>query len=51
MVAYQIAGDLYGKAKTVLPDGLAPNGKFVVTVSHAPAQSFVNASGKVVQLP
>ena len=51
VVAYQVAGDLYGKAKTVLPDGLSPSGAFRVTVVRAPAQSFVNSSGKVVQLP
>jgi hypothetical protein len=51
VVAYQIAGDLYGKAKTVLPDGTQPQGTFAVTIAHAPAQSYVTGSGKVVQLP
>jgi hypothetical protein len=51
VVAYRVAGDLYGKAKTVLPDGLSPQGSFAVTVLRNPAQSFVNSSGKVVQLP
>lgn len=51
IVAYQIAGDLYGKAKTVLPDGTQPQGTFAVTIARAPAQSYVTASGKVVQLP
>ena len=51
VVAYQVAGDLYGKAKAVLPDGLPPRGSFAVTVFRRPAQSFVNGSGKVVQLP
>jgi hypothetical protein len=50
-VAYQVAGDLYGKAKTVLPDGLSPGGSFAVTIARTPAQSFVNSGGKVVQLP
>jgi hypothetical protein len=49
VVAYQIAGDLYGKAKAVLPDGLSPAGRFPVIVAHAPGQSFVNNAGKVVQ--
>jgi hypothetical protein len=49
VVAYQIAGDLYGKAKTILPDGVSPAGTFPVTIARAPAQSFVNNSGKIVQ--
>ena len=51
VVAYQVAGDLYGKAKAVLPDGLSPQGTFAVTIVRRPAQSFVNSAGKVVQLP
>ena len=51
LVAYQVAGDLYGKARTVLPGGVIPQGVFRVTVVRRPAQSFVNSSGKVVQLP
>jgi hypothetical protein len=51
VVAYQVAGDLYGKAKTVLPDGLSPQGSFAITVARPPAQSYVNSAGKVVQLP
>ena len=51
VVAYQVAGDLYGKARAILPDGLAPEGSFAVTVAKKPAQSFVTSSGKVVQLP
>ena len=51
VVAYQVAGDLYGKAKAVLPGGLTPQGAFAVTIARQPAQSFVNSSGKVVQLP
>lgn len=50
VVAYEVAGDLYGKAKTVLPDGMSPSGTFKVTVVRAPAQSYVNSAGKVVQL-
>jgi hypothetical protein len=49
VVAYQIAGDLYGRAKAVLPDGLSPAGTFAVRIAHAPGQSFVNNAGKVVQ--
>jgi hypothetical protein len=51
VVAYQVAGDLYGKAKTVLPGGSQPAGTFAVTIARKPAQSFVTNSGKVVQLP
>jgi hypothetical protein len=51
VVAYEVAGDLYGKARTVLPNGLSPAGTFAVTVARPPAQSFVNGAGKVVQLP
>jgi hypothetical protein len=51
LVAYQVAGDLYGKARVVLPGGVIPQGVFRVTVARAPAQSYVNSSGKVVQLP
>jgi hypothetical protein len=51
LVAYQVAGDLYGKARAVLPGGVIPQGVFRVTVVRPPAQSFVNSSGKVVQLP
>lgn len=51
VVAYQVAGDLYGKAKTVLPNGLSPQGTFRVIVTQVPAQSYVNGAGKVVQLP
>jgi hypothetical protein len=49
VVAYQVAGDLYGKAKAILPNGLSPAGSFAVTIAHAPAQSFVNGAGKIVQ--
>ena len=51
MVAYQVAGDLYGKAKTVLPGGVQPQGDFRVTITRVPAQSYVSSSGKIVQLP
>jgi hypothetical protein len=51
VVAYQVAGDLYGKARTVVSGGATPQGRFAVTVARTPAQSFVNSSGKVVQLP
>ena len=51
VVAYQVAGDLYGKAKAVLPGGSNPTGTFAVAIARQPAQSFVTSSGKVVQLP
>lgn len=47
-VAWAVSAGLYGKAKAVLSDGSPPHGTFDVTISHAPAQSYVNAGGKVV---
>ena len=35
-VKYKVAGDLQGKSKTLLLDGSAPEGAFVVTVSDRP---------------
>jgi hypothetical protein len=51
VVAWQIAGDIYGKAKAVLPNGAQPQGTFDVTIHQAPAQSYVNNNGQVVQQP
>ena len=47
-VAWEVSAGLYGKARAVLPGGGLPHGAFPVTISHAPAQSFVNSSGKIV---
>lgn len=49
VVAWEIAAGIYGKAKAVLPNGAAPQGTFAVNIAHAPAQSYVNDAGKVVQ--
>lgn len=52
-VAWQIAAGQYGKAKAVLaggssPCGSTPCGTFPVTISHKPAQSYVNDAGQIV---
>jgi len=47
-VAWAVSAGLYGKAKAVLSNGAPPHGAFKVTISHAPAQSFVNGNGKIV---
>ena len=48
-VAWEVSAGLYGKAKAVLSNGGGlPHGAFRVTISHAPAQSFVSGSGKIV---
>jgi hypothetical protein len=47
-VAWEVSAGLYGKARAVLSSGGLPHGAFRVTISHAPAQSFVNGSGKLV---
>ena len=49
VVAWEIGADIYGKAKAVLPDGTPPRGAFNVNVAQAPAQSYVNDHGQVVQ--
>lgn len=48
VVAWEVAGDLYGKAKTVLPDGSRPQGSFSVNIHQAPAESYVSDSGQIV---
>jgi hypothetical protein len=49
VVAWEIAADIYGKAKAVLPGGAVPHGTFDVNIAQAPAQSYVNNNGQVVQ--
>lgn len=49
VVAWEIAADIYGKAKAVLPSGALPHGRFNVNIAQAPAQSYVNDNGQVVQ--
>lgn len=48
VVAWEVAGDLYGKAKAELRDGSIPSGSFTVNIGHAPQQSYVNDVGKIV---
>jgi hypothetical protein len=50
VVAWEIAADIYG-TKAVLANGTAPRGTFSVNVAQAPAQSYVNDNGQVVQGP
>jgi len=54
IVAWEIAAGQYGKAKAVIsggssPCGRTPCGTLPVTISHAPAQSYVNDAGQIVQ--
>jgi hypothetical protein len=49
VVAWEIAAGIYGKAKAIGPDGSTPAGTFAVSVAKAPAQSYVNDAGQVVQ--
>ena len=51
VVAWEISASQYGKARAVLPDGSIPRGVFAVRIAQAPAQSYVNDAGQVVQLP
>jgi hypothetical protein len=46
-VAWQVSGDLYGNAKAVLGDGSIPRGTLPVTISQAPAQTYVNDAGQI----
>ena len=47
-VAWEVSGDLYGNARAVLQDGSIPRGTLPVTISHTPAQSYVNDTGQIV---
>jgi hypothetical protein len=49
VVAWEVAAGIYGKAKAVLANGSAPQGTFAVNIHRAPAQSYVNDAGQVVQ--
>jgi hypothetical protein len=56
VVAWEIAAGLNGKAKAVAAGGTSrcgpdrtPCGTFPVTIAHAPAQSYVNDAGQIVQ--
>jgi hypothetical protein len=48
VVAWQVAAGLNGKATAVLAGGGRPHGTFVVHVTRAPQQSYVNNDGQVV---
>jgi hypothetical protein len=48
VVHYRIAAGLGGKAKAQLSSGGIPQGSFRVTISRAPAQTYVTASGRIV---
>lgn len=48
VVAWQVAAGLNGKAKAVLVGGGHPQGTFVVHITRAPQQSYVNNGGQVV---
>jgi hypothetical protein len=48
-VGWAIDASLYGKSKAVLSDGSVPKGTFAVSIAKAPAQSYVNDAGQVVQ--
>jgi len=42
---------LGGGARAVLTNGATPQGRFTVTVSSEPAQSYVSNSGQIVTTP
>jgi hypothetical protein len=48
VVAWEVAAGLNGKAKAVLSDGSLPHGTFAVTISNAPAQTYVDNNGQIV---
>lgn len=48
VVAWEVAGDIYGKARAVLANGALPGGRFIVEISSRPALTHVNAAGQIV---
>ncbi len=48
VVAWEVAAGLNGRAKAVLAGGSRPHGTFAVHVHSAPAQSYVNNNGQIV---
>jgi hypothetical protein len=50
-VYWRVAAGLNGKAKAVTAAGGPPEGSFTVNIAKAPAQAYVNNSGKVVTTP
>jgi len=56
VVAWEVAGDIYGNAKAVVASGTTPCGKIPcgtlpVRISPTPAQSYVNDTGQIVTTP
>lgn len=51
VVAWEVAGDLYGKAKAVLSNGAPPHGQFTVNIAPQPSLTHVNDAGQVVPGP
>jgi hypothetical protein len=47
-VAWEVAAGLFGNAKAVLSDGSVPRGRFTVTISAAPQQSYVDNGHRIV---
>jgi hypothetical protein len=47
-VAWEVSGDVYGNAKAVLADGSKPRGRFTVTISGTPDQSYVDNGHRIV---
>ena len=47
-IQYEVAAGLNGKAKARLSGGAIPKGRFTITISPKPAQSYVTGSGKIV---
>jgi len=50
-VQYEVAAGLNGKARALLSGGSAPMGRFHVTISTKPAQTYVNNAGQIVKTP
>ena len=48
VVAWEVAAGLNGKAQAVLQDGSLPHGTFNVSISNAPAETYVNNDGQIV---
>ncbi|MBV9356749.1 MAG: hypothetical protein JO023_14645 [Chloroflexi bacterium] len=51
VVNWAVAAGLNGKAKAVDASGGPPAGRFTVSISNAPQQSYVNGNGQIVTTP
>jgi hypothetical protein len=49
VVQYEVAAGLNGRAKARLSGNRIPRGRFNVTITNKPQQSYVNGSGQVVK--